>query len=85
MRREHRGFPTDVMPTVRKESKKEKFAPSFLEQRRQGLDVYVNALNQNRSEIMRSKFGSKYFLKFVSPVQYGDTKPDGFIMPWKVE
>ena len=75
------------MPNVDKQAyggKHAKFNPNFIELRRSGLQTYLNIVIAARNSIFSSRNGGNAFFKFIAPVQLGDIKPKGFIMPFKL-
>lgn len=50
-----------------KQNKKQKFETTFLESRRQALDVYLQNLVPLRPNIFGTKYTSGTFVKFISP------------------
>eukprot|EP01119_Soliformovum_irregulare_P013615 TRINITY_DN3646_c0_g1_i2.p1 TRINITY_DN3646_c0_g1~~TRINITY_DN3646_c0_g1_i2.p1 ORF type:complete len:300 (+),score=111.05 TRINITY_DN3646_c0_g1_i2:293-1192(+) len=80
-----KGFNANL-PGVKKESKKDKFSPHFLDARLSGLKSYMEQLNNNRQVIFSNggKVSKESFLRFIAPTQYGDKKPPGFVLPFKI-
>jgi len=81
-KREVRGY-TDCMPKIEKQ--KNKYDSEYLEQRRRGLHEYLYVCSSSRTAIFTSKLAGASFIRFLAPIQYGDEKPPGFVMPFKVE
>jgi hypothetical protein len=81
-----KGYP-EPLAKMLKENSKQKFDKTFLEQRRVSLNDFLYAIssNQARDSIFDSKNGASVFMRFISPTQYGDLKPPGFVMPFKIE
>jgi len=82
-RRDVKGY-ANSMPDD-KTSKKQKYEKSFIEERRKGLDKYMQTLVNFRVGIFSTKLTASIFVKFITPTQWGDEKPPGFICPLRLE
>jgi len=70
---------------VSNEDKKLKYDKNFLEERRQGLSNYFQLLNDSRKPIFANSLAASAFVRFISPLQYGDEKVPGFVLPFNLE
>jgi len=52
------------------------------EVRKQGLASLLQFLLKNRDQVFANKNSTYGFLSFIAPVQMGDKKPNGFLMPF---
>ena len=66
-------------------SKKENIDPSFIEERRKQLVLFIDSVANSRQAIFADKYYVYHFAKFMAPVQIGDVRPDNFVMPFKLE
>jgi hypothetical protein len=65
--------------------KNAKFNPNFNQARVEMLNQYMQIVNSCRPGIIRKSSAALCFLRFISPTQYGDQKPPGFVFPFKIE
>jgi len=78
-----RGY-QPCLPNIDKNQYGSKFDPQLCESRKNGLETYMAIIANARPAIFESKVAAAKFFQFIAPVQYGDYKPLGFIMPFKV-
>jgi len=62
-----------------------RFDEAFLADRLEGLQSYIKILQNSRAAIFETKVAGGAFLRFIAPTQMGDIKPEGFILPFKLE
>eukprot|EP01119_Soliformovum_irregulare_P024352 TRINITY_DN870_c0_g1_i1.p1 TRINITY_DN870_c0_g1~~TRINITY_DN870_c0_g1_i1.p1 ORF type:complete len:494 (-),score=144.45 TRINITY_DN870_c0_g1_i1:65-1546(-) len=86
LRREIKGY-SHPLPSVRASDygKNGKLDPTFLNLRLEGLKTYFETTKNFRMDIFSRKRLSVPFIRFIAPLQYGDLKPTGFVMPFKLE
>jgi len=63
----------------------DKFNTEFLQIRLTGLSEYFRIVCTSRAAIFVSKAAAGAFLRFIAPLQYGDEKSQGFILPFKLD
>jgi len=66
-------------------SAKYKFDMIFNEERRKGLNIYLQIIHKSRGAIVEAKFSSMQFFRFIAPSQLGDIKPPNGIIPFKID
>jgi hypothetical protein len=48
------------------------------------LQFFLDKLVSCRTQIMVHASSADAFLRFIAPINFGDVKPQGFVMPFKV-
>ncbi len=55
---------------------------ALLEEKRAQLEQYLNDLPPLRQKIFGDRHLAFGFCKFIAPVQIGDERPEGFLLPF---
>jgi len=79
-----RGY-SECLPPKPKDYKTVKFDNNFLRERQRIVDEYMQILCSSRGSIFAGEFCSVAFTRFIAPIQLGDIKGPGFILPFKLE
>jgi PH domain/WW domain len=84
MQREMTDYPRGGFLTLKAIKGIGKFSQENIDMRKSHLDEFLAFLLTVRHNIFASKVASSHFVRFICPVQMGDKKPAGLVLPFKV-